>query len=238
MRVGIVGCPPEDILDRYRSEELVDLDNDFSISSAKADELLPKNVCAIIRRIVKNAFALHPELIVFDEGYGKCDFGRYTADILCRTLKIPVERTKNANLAGKGTPLSDSDLPLREKIELILDDLLQPRSRLVEREEKPKAAIWGVPAADFSVYDLFPPGTMVLGWARCLENRTPSDEGLESRVVAEIPTVFLAQTFCAKNILARNLAREYKGLYVDIHDYMTSSVKAKIEAFLKFRLIG
>ena len=51
----------------------------------------------------------------------------------------------------------------------------------------------------------------------------------------DIPTVFYAQAFCAKSQLAKYLADKYNGLYIDIDDYATTSVKAKIEAFLRLR---
>lgn len=48
-----------------------------------------------------------------------------------------------------------------------------------------------------------------------------------------IPTVFFAQTFCAKMQLAKYLAKKHDGLYVDVDDKASNSVKAKIEAFIK-----
>ena len=51
----------------------------------------------------------------------------------------------------------------------------------------------------------------------------------------DVPTVFYAQAFCAKCQLAKYLADKYNGLYIDIDDFATNSVKAKIEAFLRLR---
>jgi hypothetical protein len=91
-----------------------------------------------------------------------------------------------------------------------------------------------VPPRDFAILDLFPPTTHVYGWSRCMENKTPADLRLESRVNLAVPTVFFAQSFCAKTALARHLAsRHPRGLYVDCDVSASSSVRAKIEAFLE-----
>ena len=50
-----------------------------------------------------------------------------------------------------------------------------------------------------------------------------------------VPTVFYAQAFCAKTQLAKYLANKYNGLYVDIDDIVTNSVRYKIEAFIKLQ---
>ncbi len=52
-------------------------------------------------------------------------------------------------------------------------------------------------------------------------------------VEKDLPTVFFAQTFCAKNQLAKYLANKHNGLYIDIDGTPTNSIKAKIEAFIK-----
>lgn len=50
----------------------------------------------------------------------------------------------------------------------------------------------------------------------------------------EIPTVFFAQSFCAKTALARFLAsRHPHALYLDVDVHTGNSAKAKIEAFLE-----
>ena len=240
MKVGLVGCPPDEALWSYRGSELFDLDNDYPGIANSDSDLLPKNVCAIIKRIIKNGLALPLDVIVYDLGQGKCDAARVAVEILTQRLDIPVIKTMNHNKSGKGTPVSDSSLTLREKARRILDGLLiwNGDTLDVKEEPLPKAAIWGVPAADLSIYDLFPPGTKLLGWFRCLENRTPADLDFELYVEPGIPTVFFAQTFCHKNILAKELAKRYGGLYVDADGSLTNSTKAKIEAFLRFNGAG
>lgn len=237
MKVGFVGCPPEDVLSKYRTEELFDLDNFYPAS--RQTDLLPPNTCAIVKRIVANALSLKPELIVFDEGYGKCDMARSAADVILKNMDVEMIRTRNNNLEPNGTRISDSRLGLKEKVELIVGELDGTAKRpdgLKAASPSPPVAFWGVPASDFSIYDLFPAGTKVLGWTRCLENRTPDNPELESFVDERVPTVFFAQTFCHKNILAKNLAAKYNGLYVDMDGHLTGSSRAKIEAFLRFNI--
>ena len=244
-----------------RSETLIDLDNLVEGVSLRSESALPRTTCRIIRRVYDNALALDLDEIVIDEGYGKCDAARGLAELLADTLSIPVIRTQNDNRVGAGTPISDSDLPLRRKLELILDGIVTPtvgawpavpqagveemarHAAQADKKERarqavplrPRAAFWGVPAADFSIYDLFPDGTQVLGWTRCLENRTPADWELEMWVPEGVPTVFFAQTFCAKGLAAQHLARKHNGLCVDVDGVMPQPVRAKIEAFLRFR---
>jgi len=237
-RIGCVGCPPEDVMGRIRKHELIDLDNLIPGVPVASEGVLPKTVCRIIKRIYDNARALDLDEIVFDEGYGKCDSGRALASLLEETLPVSVRRTRNVSLEGRGTPVSDSRLPLRRKVEMILDDFVRPVERSLEPEPCPAAALWGVPCADFSLYDLFPDGTRILGWLRCFENRTPADEALEQMVDPKIPTVFFAQAFCHKNLLAKHLAERYGGLYFDIDGQVTLPIRAKVEAFMKFRVQG
>jgi hypothetical protein len=234
-RVGFVGLPPEEVLAPRRSHDLVDLDNLVEGVAPRSESLLPRTTCRIIRRVLDNALALDLDEIIIDEGYGKCDAARGLAEVLAGLLDIPVVRTQNDNRAGAGAPICDSDLPLLQKMELILDGLVHPCRRELRAEPRPKAAIWGVPAADFALYRLFPDGTQVLGWTRCLENRTPADWELEMWVPEGVPTVFFAQTFCPKNVVAAHLARQHNGLHVDVDGVLSQPVRAKIEAFLRFR---
>ncbi len=233
--IGFVGCPPEKELEVRRACRLVDLDNLIPGAPPASESLLPRTTCRIIRRVLDNALYLRPDEIVIDDGYGKCDAARGLADVLEEVLDIPIVRTQNENRAPAGTPISDSRLPLLRKVELILDGLTAPGREELEPEPNPPAGFWGVPAADFAIYELFPAGTQVLGWTRCVENRTPADWEMETWVPEGIPVVFFAQTFCAKNIVAQQLARKYDGLYVDADGVLSQSVRAKIEAFLRFR---
>jgi len=234
-RIGFAGCPPEEALAPRRLEELIDLDNLVEGVEPRSESLLPRTTCRIIRRILDNALALDLDEIVIDEGYGKCDAARGLAEMLEGLLDVPIVRTQNENRTGAGTAICDSDLPVVRKMELILEGLVSPQDLDLRAEPNPRAAIWGVPAADLSIYELFPDGSQVLGWTRCLENRTPADWKLEMHVPEGVPTVFFAQTFCAKNVVAQHLAREHNGLHVDVDGVLSQPVRAKVEAFLRFR---
>ena len=114
-----------------------------------------------------------------------------------------------------------------------------PQSKIPPKEENTSSnpnytpGFWGVPPNDLSILNLFPDTTHVYGWTRCVEAGTPADLDLEMYVNPNVPTVFYAQAFCSKAQLAKYLADKYNGLYIDIDDYASSSVKAKIEAFLR-----
>ncbi len=123
-RIGFVGLPPEEALAPRRSEILIDLDNLVEGVSARSEGTLPRTTCKIIRRIFDNALALDLDEIIIDEGYGKCDAARGLAEALAGVAHVPILRTQNANMVGAGTPICDSDLPLRRKVELILDGLV------------------------------------------------------------------------------------------------------------------
>ena len=241
-RIGFVGLPPEEVLAPRRSQVLIDLDNLVEGVALKSEAALPRTTCRILRRVYDNALALNLDEIVIDEGYGKCDAARGLAEVLAAILTVPVIRTQNDSRTPAGTPICDSTLPLLQKVEMILDGLVgaEGGSRAqhavpLQRRVSPRAAFLGVPAADFGIYELFPEGTQLLGWTRCVENRTPADWELETWAPEGVPTVFFAQSFCAKNLLAQHLAREHHGLFVDVDGALPMPVRAKIEAFLRFR---
>jgi hypothetical protein len=67
-----------------------------------------------------------------------------------------------------------------------------------------------------------------------MENKTPADMQLEAEYNPDIPTVFFAQSFCAKTALAKHLADQHpRALYLDCDVQAGSSARAKIEAFLE-----
>ena len=136
-------------------------------------------------------------------------------------------------------------MPLYEKVTSITDSIINPKilEKSYTKAEIPKEntsnsplftpGFWGVPPNDLEILKLFPNTTHVYGWVRCVEAGTPADLDLEMYVNPNVPTVFYAQAFCSKSQLAKYLADKYNGLYVDIDDYASSSIKAKIEAFLR-----
>ena len=242
-KIGFVGCPPEEIISLHRDCELIDLDNSYpGVKQEISGELLPTTTCKIIKRILDNAVAIKPEIIILDDGYSKCDNARFLGIMLEDIFKGKCEiiRTQNDSTNPRGTPICDSNLPLSDKVGLILDSMVDMSviPEKIMREANPPAAFWGVPCADDAVYKLFPAGTQILGWIRCFENGTPADLDLESWVPENVPTVFFAQTFCSKNILAKYLADRHNGLYVDSDGTLGRSERAKIEAFLHFRSKG
>jgi hypothetical protein len=67
-----------------------------------------------------------------------------------------------------------------------------------------------------------------------MENKTPDNKELEEHCNPEVPTVFFAQSFCAKTALAQHLANRHpRGLYLDCDVTVGNSAKAKIQAFLE-----
>ena len=67
-----------------------------------------------------------------------------------------------------------------------------------------------------------------------MENKTPADLELESHFNPELPTVFFAQSFCAKTALAKHLASQHpRALFLDSDITAGSSIRAKIQAFLE-----
>ena len=130
--------------------------------------------------------------------------------------------------------ISTSNLPLREKVELITKEIYEPQNNEFE-QCKAKFGFWGVPPNDLSILELFPNETHLYGCTRCVEAMTPADVELEIYIDKDVPTVFYSQSFCSKAQLAKYLADKYNGLYIDIDDTVTNSTKAKIEAFLRLR---
>ena len=157
------------------------------------------------------------------------------ATILQEKLTIPVLTTVNLDDQPCGHPQCLAELDLTEKFLAITEGVksAQPAPN-PPPPCRPSAGFWGVPPRDFSILANFPATTHVYGWSRCLENKTPANLALEMQINLEIPTVFFAQSFCAKTALARHLAaRHPKALYLDIDVHTTNSARAKVQAFLE-----
>jgi hypothetical protein len=237
--VAIWGYPDLDVLTNitadYKDHLVVDLDIPYGAAETK---LLPENYCQIITNIIDNAMALKDsiDVIIAATGEEKCDQGRFAAYIL-EEQGFNVIQTKYLKEKQHIRPalISTSSLPLKEKILLIMDSMIKPE--LLNNYNltpcQPSHGFWGVPPNDLGILELFPDTTHVYGWTRTVETRCPASLDEEMYVDDKVPTVFFAQTFCAKMQLAKYLAKKYDGLYVDIDDYMSVSVRAKIEAFLR-----
>ncbi|MGX9726346.1 MAG: hypothetical protein ACTFAK_03190 [Candidatus Electronema sp. VV] len=236
-KVGIVGVPPLAIIRQLNEAQavIVDLDEpQLFLPIDQSDQYLPRVYCAILRTVLLNALNLRLERIYVDVGPGKCDCALHVAAVLKDILSIPVIATRNTDTQGFGFPVCQSSLPLIEKMRRITKGVqsCQPAPQLPSCA--PTAGFWGVPPRDFSILAPFPDSTHIYGWTRCMENKTPADLELESYCNPAVPTVFFAQSFCAKTALAKHLAaRHPKALWVDCDVSAGSSARAKIEAFLE-----
>lgn len=234
--IGMWGYPDPEILKQvqnsYPLNEVLDLDVNYNFP---ASNVLPDAYCRIITNIIDNAIYLRDKLdiIVASVGEEKCDNARFAAKILS-DLGFNIIQTKYSKYDDSEihTPIAESNLPLKQKIISIMDGVLEPSNQLLETCQ-PEFGFWGVAPNDMSILELFPDTTHVFGWTRCVEARRPADLELEMYVQKSLPTVFFAQTFCAKMQLAKYLAKKYNGLYVDVDDIASNSVRAKIEAFIR-----
>ncbi len=235
--VGIVGVPPLVMMAALEKSNASIYDLDESIVKRDMEETilyLPRVYCAILRTVVINSLHLDLQAIVIDVGPGKCDCALHVANILKDRLDIPVIQTRNVDSQPFGTTLCETKLSLPEKIERICKSIqvTSPHQQLPACEAT--AGFWGVPPRDFSLLAFFPPTTHVFGWSRCMENKTPADLELESHYNPDLPTVFFAQSFCAKTALAKHLAsRHPRSLFLDSDISAGSSIRAKIQAFLE-----
>ncbi len=240
-KVGIVGIPPRTIIRQLNREQatIIDLDEpQIAKSLDLIDGYLPRVYCAVLRTVVLNATNLELDKIYIDTGPGKCDCALHVATILQKQLPIPVIATRNQDMEGVGFPVCQSAMPLLDKMSIITRGVqtADPDSAPLP-PCLPTAGFWGVPPRDFSILKLFPDTTHIYGWTRCMENKTPADLALESVMNPEVPTIFFAQSFCAKTALAKHLASQHpQALFLDCDVTASSSVRAKIEAF--FELSG
>ncbi len=237
-RVGIIGVPPLDTIRLLSDEgaEVVDLDAAAPDLNVELEaRLIPRYYCAILRTVLSNALRLKLDRIYADVGRGKCDGARYVTDVLRHELSIPIVETQNADTLRRGNPVCVSALPLVEKFERIVESVKSPEGTSGGlRPSTASCAFWGVPPRDFGLLELFPADTHVFGWTRCMENKTPADTSLELEFDPALPTVFFAQSFCAKNSIAYYMAHLHpRGFYVDGDFDISSSTRAKVEAFLE-----
>ncbi len=244
--IGFWGYPHPDIInktkEKYPNATWIDLDIDFSNPKSN---ILPESYCKIIRNIIDNTLYLKPDLILAPIGKDKCDSGWFASKILkdmgFNVITSIFEDTDNK----KEIIICKSKLPLYDKISIITANIIHQTTgtycpaRIPSKEENTSSnpnftpGFWGVPPNDMEILKLFPDTTHIYGWTRCVEAGTPADLDLEMYVNPDVPTVFYAQAFCSKTQIAKYLADKYNGLYIDIDDYASNSVKAKIEAFLR-----
>jgi hypothetical protein len=235
---GIVGVPPLTVMEKLAANQstIVDLDEPQGrIDLETASPFLPRVYCGILRTVIANSLAVKPDVIYIDTGAGKCDCAVHTATVLEDILpQTTIIRTKNQDSNDFGIPLCKARMNLVEKMSAITSgvQLVVPDQEVISCQ--PTAGFWGVPPRDFSLLNLFPDTTHIYGWARCMENKTPDNIEMECHYNPDIPTVFFAQSFCAKTALARHLAGKHPhGLYLDCDVTAGNSAKAKIQAFLE-----
>ena len=236
-RIGIVGVPPlaEIAAINRRGDTIVDLDEpQVTASLDLTAPFIPRVYCAILRTVVLNCLHLHLDAVLIDVGPGKCDCALHVAEILSDMLTIPIIRTRNQDNHPFGHPLCTAEMPLIEKFSRITKGVQSAAAYQTIEPCQPSCGFWGVPPRDFSLLSPFPNTTHVFGWTRCMENKTPADLALEKVFDAAIPTVFFAQSFCAKAALAKHLASKHpRAIAIDCDVTPGSSTRAKIEAFLE-----
>ena len=243
-KIGFWGYPEPNIIietkEKYPNAEWIDLDIDFNYPKTN---ILPDSYCKIIRNIIDNTLYLKPDLILAPIGKDKCDSGWFASKILA-DMGFNIIQTIFEDLEPKQEiKICKSKMPLIDKIQTITGNIITNAKGDYKEAIIPEnntssnplftPGFWGVPPNDIEILKLFPDTTHVYGWTRCVEAGTPADIDLEMYVNPNVPTVFYAQAFCSKTQLAKYLADKYNGLYIDIDDYATTSVKAKIEAFLR-----
>ncbi len=236
--VGIVGVPPREVIKELESNNfsVYDLDEPIVQKSIEiASPYLPQVYCAILRTVIVNSITLQPDIIYIDVGPGKCDCALHTATILQSLLeKTIIHKTRNQDDLDHGTPLCSTRMNLFDKMTAITRSVQSSAPHPPLPRCTPTAGFWGVPPRDFSLLKLFPDTTHVYGWTRCMENKTPDNKELEEHYNADIPTVFFAQSFCAKTALANHLASQHPhALFLDCDVTVGNSTKAKIQAFLE-----
>lgn len=239
-KIGFWGYPAPDVIRdlqiKYPDCEWVDLDVDLG---APEIGIIPDAYCKIIKNIINNSFALKDELIkiVAPIGKDKCDSGWFAAQIL-KDNDFKVIETKFERVdCRKELVISTSNMPLFDKVNTIMNNIIPDNFTKTAQVQKckPEFGFWGVPPNDLELLKIFPDTTHIYGWTRCVEAGVPADIELEMFVDENVPTVFYAQAFCAKCQLAKYLADKYNGLYIDIDDTASNSVRAKVEAFIRLR---
>lgn len=239
--IAFWGYPHPDLINKtklqYPFAKWVDIDINFGYPQTN---FLPDAYCGIIKNIFNNAFYLKDRIIkiLAASGKEKCDSGFFAANLLKKegfNVEISFFEQVQPNAHLIDVPICKSDLPLKEKIELITSNIVECNDYSHLTQSKAQFGFWGVPPNDLKILELFPDNTHVFGWSRCVEAKNPSDIELEMLVEPDLPTVFFTQTFCSKTALAKYLANKYNGLYIDVDVVPTNSAMAKIEAFLRLR---
>ncbi len=240
-KIGFYGQPDQNTINLFQSKGYSFIDLDVNMQSPD-HKIVPEAYCHIIRDIVNNALYLKKDLdyIIGTTGPDKCDQGRNIRDLLSR-LGFEVIDASNINIKIIREPIiSQACTPLKARVIRIMELITNPLS---DKEKKyylanqcqPRFNYHGVPPYDIQLLDLFPDDTHIEGWVRLVEMGIPLRADQEWHIHHDVPTVFFAQSFCNKQMIAQCLAKENNGLYLDGHGHVTGSTKAKLEAFIKLR---
>ncbi len=239
--IAFWGYPRIELIEKTKKENpdaiWVDLDINYKYPDLK---FIPDNYCTIIKNIYNNAIYLKDRIIkvLAPIGKDKCDSAYFIAHILKENgfnIEFSTFEDKCQDINNLKLPISKSDLPLKEKIELITKNIYERKDYSYLKEVKPTFGFWGVPPNDLDILNIFPNNTHVFGWSRAVEANYPGDWELETYYDENLPTVFFTQSFCSKTTVAKYLANKSGGLLIDIDTIPTNSIKAKIEAFIKLR---
>jgi len=239
--IAFWGYPRIELIEKTKAEypdiQWVDLDINYNYPDLK---FIPDNYCVIIKNIYNNAMFLKDRIIkiLAPIGKDKCDSAYFIAHFLKDEgfrVEFSVFEDSCFDISKIKIPISKSNLPLKEKIELITKNIYERKDYSYLKEIKPTFGFWGVPPNDLDILNIFPDTTEVFGWSRAVEAGYPGDWQIETYVNKDIPTVFFTQAFCSKTTVAKYLANKTGGLLIDIDAIPTNSAKAKIEAFIKLR---
>ena len=234
--IAFWGYPRKEIINQYKNYNWIDLDIDYNYPDIG---FIPDNYCTIIKNIYNNAMFLKDKIlkIIAPIGKDKCDSAYFIAKILEQEgfeIVYSIFEDKCPSLDDLKLSISKSNLPLKQKIELITKNIYEQKDYSYLETSKPRFGFWGVPPNKLEILDMFPPETWVYGWIRAVEANYPADWEIET-YVDDIPTVFFTQSFCSKSTVAKYLAQKHDGLLIDIDKTPTNSAIAKIEAFIKLR---
>lgn len=244
-KIGFFGVPNEEALKLCKEMgfELIDLDINYG---NQPSGIVPKTTCVIIQNIVENALEFENQIVcvLCTTGKDKCMEGASTMELL-REEGFSVFDFSNTNEIAIREPLiSDSFGDVKSRVIRIMD---LPHTPLTEEEkleyknkkiQKPRMIFCGVPPSDLTILDLLPPETAIYGWTRLVEEGTPCLFSREWELPKDIPILFYCQSFCHKTVIAKRLAEKRSDLYVEMHGTLSESMRAKIEAFITFKVYG
>lgn len=240
-KIGFFGQPDQKTMDIFNQAGYDFLDLDINSSNPNR-KMVPEVTCHIIQDIVNNALFYQDQLdyIICTTSADKCDQGRNTMHLLSN-LNFKLIDASNFNSKKLREPIiSQAYGSLKKRIVRIMELVYNPLTK--EEIEYYKAHqcesqfnFHGVPPRDIDLLENFPDKTHIEGWIKLVEMGIPSRVDLEWKIEKDVPTIFYTQSFCNKQMMAQFYANKTNGLYLDGHESVTGSMKAKLEAFLRLR---